>query len=193
MWRYAYEIKKDPTCNMVSTHGFMHALILVKRLRPNSLIHMAPVCSSWTWMNRGTNKRSRESPLGDTRLQYIREANVMVARCVMLALLAASLGHLFMVEQPSSLVMDAHPAFKFLLQLATHGVTRCVEIKTSMGMFGAETPKPTKLWGNPVWLPELSRRYVRAKAPTLVATAERYQDRNGVSRVKGAADLKGTQ
>jgi hypothetical protein len=27
----------------------------------------------------------------------------------------------------------------------------------------------------------------------LVATAERYQDRKGVSRVKGTADLKGTQ
>jgi len=165
--RYSYEILKCETWNMVSPIGFAHALTLLHRLRPGSLVHLAPVCSSWTWMNRGTSKRSKERPLGDESLAYIQDANRMVSRCIMIAAICICLGHVFILEQPANSLMEHHPKFRWLLDLARRGVLRTASCRTWMGMFGGCTPKPTLLYSNATWLDKLKRTFNRAEAPTL--------------------------
>lgn len=191
--RYGFEICKDTTCDMIGDEGFILAIQLLKRLRPSSLVHFAPVCSSWTWVNRGTAKRSRLDPLGDTSLAYVREANRMVARVVMLALMCSALGHVWVLEQPSSSLMDAHPKFDWLLRLGKASVLRVCKVKTWMGMFGGGTPKPTTLWGNPLWLEGLQRKYCKSEIVAEVSATEKYEDSSGKTRVKGTKDLKSTQ
>ena len=41
-------------CDWLSPHGFLHALGLGATLADGGQSTHAPVCSSWTWINRGT-------------------------------------------------------------------------------------------------------------------------------------------
>ena len=192
--RYAFEVLSNPTCDMLSAEGFLHALMLIRRLKPSSLVHLAPVCSSWVWVNRGTSKRSREHPLGDTSLAYICQANQMVSRVIMICLVATARGHTFVIEQPSSSVMDSHPKFAFMMKLAEHGLLQVHSVRTWFGMFGGESPKPTTLWGNPSWLDQLRRKYDKRAQRQGVPVTERYTDKRGALRVKGLGEnLKNTQ
>eukprot|EP00959_Pyramimonas_sp_CCMP1952_P107943 2257017-Pyramimonas_sp.AAC.1 len=35
------------------------------------------VCSTWTWLNRGSSRRSASRPLGDESRRSVRDANIM--------------------------------------------------------------------------------------------------------------------
>ena len=41
-------------------------------------MHAGPPCSSFTWLNRGTSKRSKESPNGDLSQRSVRQANLFL-------------------------------------------------------------------------------------------------------------------
>jgi len=56
------------------------ALQAVRRCLANTLIWMAPVCSSWVWVNRGTSLRNAAVPLGDPNNCGVKQGNEMVAK-----------------------------------------------------------------------------------------------------------------
>ena len=64
--------------NLLTDAGFLAACAYVLKLKPGGSLLLAPVCSSWVTINRGTSLRSPSNPLGNTDLQYIRDANQMV-------------------------------------------------------------------------------------------------------------------
>ncbi len=77
---------------------------------------MAPVCSSWTFLNRGTSGRHRSMPLGRFCLhEYVREANVMVSRCTLLAWAALAVGAFYCLEQPAGSLLQYHPRWQQLI------------------------------------------------------------------------------
>lgn len=156
------------------------------------MLHFAPVCSSWVWINRSSSGRSVADPLGDQSQPYVVQANVMVARVIYLALLGMCLGLHVIIEQPSSSIMSHHPMFKHFLALSVNKVITVHTVKTWFGMFGGTSPKPTILWGTPSWMPQLQRRLVKGKR-WLVRTATHYVDKDGCKRVVGTKNLKGTQ
>ena len=43
----------------------------VLRLKPDSLMHMGPPCTSFVWVNKATHKRSATSPYGDESKAYV--------------------------------------------------------------------------------------------------------------------------
>ena len=47
---------------------------------------LATVCSSWIHLNRGTSKRSQICPEGDRSRLYVRQANMMVSRILVLSI-----------------------------------------------------------------------------------------------------------
>ena len=58
------------------------------------------VCTSWVFMNMGTSMRSRMNIMGNERLPYVRDANIMVSRCALICELCIVLGVYFFLEQP---------------------------------------------------------------------------------------------
>ena len=65
-------------------------------------------------------------------------------------------------------------------------------LRTSMGMFGAESPKPTKLYGSMEGQQHL-RRILDGRDFEVLDIARHYIDSKGISRVQGGSDLKQTQ
>ena len=66
-----FDINNDPIMNdFLGAKGFGYAVWLVLSLRLGAQSLLAPVCSSWVWVNRGTSKRSIFKPLGDQKKDH---------------------------------------------------------------------------------------------------------------------------
>jgi hypothetical protein len=182
----------DPMLNMNSDAGFAHAVELVLRLRPGSLIWGAPPCSSFVFMSRGTTLRSQDNPLGNVEHRGVRHANMVVARLVMLLMLGLLRGCQFCVEQPGTSLMGRLACWEFLMNHFTVHMAR-----TWMCAFGAPTPKHTILWCSDVWVHKLVRKKLkltdRSATMRLPPTTIRYTSKDGRSRVQGGPGLKQTQ
>lgn len=70
---------------------------------------LAPVCSSWVFMNRATSMRTFASPLGDPQSVGVQDANRMVSRVVLLLAVAWAKGMFVIWEQPKGSLMEQHP------------------------------------------------------------------------------------
>ena len=58
------DLRRDKRHNVLQPVGLITLLALVMRLRPGALLWMAPVCSTWVWMSRGTTgRRELSGPL----------------------------------------------------------------------------------------------------------------------------------
>ena len=75
---------------------------------------VAPVCSSYVWVNRGTSRRCISCPLGNIRRTYIKLANVMVSRVALMLLLMYVKGILVILEQPQGSTLELHPRIQWL-------------------------------------------------------------------------------
>ena len=51
------DLRRDERHNVLQPVGLITLLALVMRLRPGALLWMAPVCSTWVWVSRGTTGR----------------------------------------------------------------------------------------------------------------------------------------
>ena len=99
------DVKFDAKYNILAPHGFL--VHMVKAVQCDLCSLMAPVCSSWGPINRGTSGRSLGNPAGRTSLKYVKESNTMAARCVLLMWLWAGVGTCFIVEQPANSLLYA--------------------------------------------------------------------------------------
>lgn len=109
------ELCKD--CDFLTTSGYCTALALLLRLRIKGVAWFGTPCSSWIFLSRGSTKRSRENPLGDPGSAYITSQNKIVARVVLMIKIAGYFGAHWVVEQPSSSIMDLHPTFARLRRM----------------------------------------------------------------------------
>ena len=50
------------------------------RLKENSLVILAPPCSSWVFMSRSTSGRSIDNPLGDPNRKFVAQGNEIISR-----------------------------------------------------------------------------------------------------------------
>jgi len=133
---------------------------LLLRIKPGGYLHMAPVCSSWVFINRATSCRTAANPLGDTTKGYVGTGNKQAARCSALALIASWRNLVWTLEQPASSLFHLHPRWQWLLghlQIWRHGF--------NMGAYGASSMKPSVLWANVPWVCELDRKLAREYMP----------------------------
>jgi hypothetical protein len=172
----------------------VNAVRLIVHAKPRAIVHWATVCSSWVRINKATSGRTVANPLGCTRHAYVAQANVMVSRCALLILFGMCLSLDFILEQPGTSLMFEHPRIRQLQELADAGGLRPIRsIWTWMGAFGAPTPKPTKLFGTPIWMMALKRTIRRkdfAKRTDLVTYTE---DVTGKVSYSGSTGLKSSQ
>ena len=104
--------------DLLTTRGLLHAIRAVLRLRVNSLLFLGIPCSSWVWMNRGTSKRSRTNPLGDTTVPSVAATNQLTSRCTLLVMTAVARGACWLLEQPASSLLPHHPRMAQLVHLS---------------------------------------------------------------------------
>ena len=91
--------------NMLSPAGFLFSLGVALRIIRGGFAHFAPVCSTWVWVSRHSTSRSYIHPLGRPGQQIVGEANIMVARVVLLTALLIGRGVWVTIEQPVSSLM----------------------------------------------------------------------------------------
>lgn len=186
----AADITIDPRDDILTSIGFARSLLKVAGLKRNQgLVTSACVCSTWVNCNRGTSGRSRGNPLGNFHYPSVAEANLMVSRTVLLCLFALWLGCQWLWENPVSSIVDSHPRLQAMLALRGYYMQ-----VTSLGMFGADSPKMVKLWCSQPWVLQLHRRCDRSLFPSAEGrTVIHYEDKDGVTKYKGGPLLKSSQ
>ena len=156
------------------------------RMAPNSLLWLAPVCSSWVWLNSGTARRNPLDYRGKhTEHEYIAEANKQVSRLCLLIIFAAYRGVIWILEQPRSSLLQYHDRMQGII---SNFNVWAVEV--CLGSYGAATEKPVKLFSNARWVEELVAPHDRGSGSAVApedATAVRYLDAAG--EVKGLIKL----
>ena len=86
---------------------------------------LAPVCSSWVFVNQSIAKRRTTRPLGDPQVPSVYCANVMVTRTLLLQLIFMARGIFTCLEQPAGSLMEHHPLFQRFVRcwaVFRHGV-----------------------------------------------------------------------
>ena len=178
-------------CNWLSAHGFLHALTLAMSLRDGGQSTNAPVCSSWTWINRSTSQRSVGKPLGAaSERQSVAEGNEMVARLMLYVFCLAARGAWWVVEQPAQSLLEKHPRVQ--AWCATRLLWR---VPIRMGEFGAETETPTWLYSAHWWARDVTRYRTRwwGCGDGVVQLTHVSQKQDGSLAVTGMAALKESQ
>lgn len=97
---------------------------------------LAVVCTSFSSINVGTSKRSPSTPYGDEGLAYIRLGNMLMARSLLLVYLVASLGGVFVIEQPGGSLARWFPRFEQVVR----SLVPFWEVRWWQRHYGALTP-----------------------------------------------------
>ena len=82
------DVRNSLDQDILSEAGTDYFLGCLVKLAPNSLLWMAPECSTWIWLNRTNNQRSLDQPQGETTSAAVHQANLtadFVARALKLA------------------------------------------------------------------------------------------------------------
>ena len=109
-------------------------------------MHLAPVCSSFSWINSFTHRRTAVCPLGSSEHEYVALGNALVERSVALATLAFHRGVQVLLEQPRNSQLQIHPMVQWLLEhLSSHGHDLFRQT-VYLGEYGAESLKPIWLY-----------------------------------------------
>eukprot|EP00435_Cladocopium_sp_Y103_P017229 s1834_g4.t1 len=82
--------------------AFLCAVLAILRLFPGSVVLLAPVCSSFSYMCSSQSLRVFYMPEGDEAIWWVKEGNVMSCRVTLLCWLCCALGIVFVLEQPGS-------------------------------------------------------------------------------------------
>ena len=150
-------------------------------------------------INAATSERTMSKPLGNERNKLVRDANTMTARSAMLMIFGLCMGCDVILEQPASSFMLLHPRMMQIIELSSTGCIRPLwQVQTNMGSFGAETLKPTFLFGSAPWMRKLCRdaswfRDAQSVHDIMLRLVRSQVDEFGAIKIWGAAALKGTQ
>ncbi|CAJ1348233.1 unnamed protein product [Effrenium voratum] len=123
----------------------MASVVALLSLRFAGLAHYATVCTSFCWVNRATNKRSKCFPLGTDR-GYVAAGSVMGGRTAAMCLLTWALGSAFSLEQPKSSTMEFLASWQFVIDFFKQRGDCLKAHFLNMGSFLAPSKKPTVLY-----------------------------------------------
>ena len=139
---YEFDPKQQ---NILDTVGFSNMIFYVLNLKPGSGAWVAPVCSSWVYMSRGSTGRTKSNPLGWTQYSSVVNQNILAARTVLLLLLCQARKIWWCMEQPTGSLLERHPIFQMFLKLPS---VSCHRLATSMAWFGGSIKKPTWIYSS---------------------------------------------
>ena len=94
--------------------------------------------------SRGSTLRTKSRPLGRKDSKAVQLGNLLTARALVLILIIASKGCWWVLEQPSTSLMEYHPLFQAMLRLLSGVVRKTID----MSQYGAPTKKRTFLYSS---------------------------------------------
>lgn len=190
------EFSERPEDDLLTVQGLCRATLGVLRLVVEGLAFAGLPCGSFVYLNRSSSKRSRKRPLGSQRRLYVKQANTLGARLMMLMLLTTLRSAFWETEQPGSSLFIWFPYLRFLARLFKHEVPIRVE-RFWMAWFGSRTPKPSLVVGTSPWAGKLYRKLGKADKVKLGLTSEgvvtKKRKADGSLSVSGGPKLKQTQ
>ena len=140
--------------------GFRKALSLVLRLRTGGLLWMAPVCSSWIFLNLRRTKRTRVGGprfQGNVKYVPVQEGNRMAEMAAFLFLVAVCRGVQVVVENPAASMMFNYEIFANACALWSKRYWAVLpHCRYSTAPFGSRYGKKFKLMGSHAWVLQLA-------------------------------------
>ena len=113
----------------------------------------------------------------------------MACRSALIVFVAQALGHIVVIEQPTSSLLRFHPRMQ---EAITH--VTLYRVNLYLGHYMADSAKPLTLLTNAAWLAgEILERRVRHWFPPSSDVTRRTVDEYGVRRATGDQGLKATQ
>lgn len=191
-----FDLLDGPDGDIMSMHGFFNCVRLVLKLKPRALLFGGPPCSSWVFINRATSRRSASRAMGDQKMEHVRLGNSILARWILLGMIAIARGCRWVTEQPQSSLMTACAYIRYVAL-----VIRPIfwgERRFPMVAFGHRSRKQTKCFGTAPWLPLLyrkltnkdKRRIAAAKAKSEHAMVIKRVNKKGKMTVQGGPGMK---
>ena len=99
----------------------------------------------WFLRSRGSTGRSKVHPMGSSKSASAKMGNLLCARTLILLLVCAAQGVMFVLEQPATSLMEFHDLFqRFIKLVPTH------KLLIQMCDYGSPTKKPTLLYSRPL-------------------------------------------
>ncbi|CAL1161035.1 unnamed protein product [Cladocopium goreaui] len=151
-----FDLLDGPDGDILEPKGFCQIIKKVLKIAPCGLLFGGPPCGSWVYINRATSKRQARRIFGDCSRLYVRHANTITTRWIMLGLLAASRAVQWLTEQPRSSVMMLCPYVRYAA-LALRPLCWKV-VSFPMGCYGHRSQKPSLCFGTSSWLESLSSK-----------------------------------
>lgn len=182
-----------PNYDILTTDGFFLCLLAVLSIKRGGLLWMAPPCSSWVWMSRGSTGRRPHDPMGDASIPNVQAQNKLACRVANLMYVASRRGVRTIIEQPLSSLFWKHPRVaKMLERFSFQSVT------TQLGAYGAESLKPIILRYTVPWGAKLRKQMsTKDKARLKMSEKKTYKvrtDKAGKLVTDGVKkNLKATQ
>ena len=134
--------------------GVLNHLRALLKVKDGGLLWTAQECKSLIWAARWQTARSKEWPGGHEGNPVVRKANIQVVSLALLCLVAWLRDVHFVAENPSSTLLHLLEPFYSTLRFCCGNLSA---VKTWLGAFNADTPKPLHLWGTWPSLPQLAR------------------------------------
>ncbi|CAK9017412.1 unnamed protein product [Durusdinium trenchii] len=150
---FAYDIEYNREfMDIMSPQGYALAIFAVLNTKRAGGLTLAPVCSTWVFMSRGSTLRSRARPLGSGK-GSCRTGSIMAARCAILILLAAARGVvlgvgatqrvLVPISPPHPACFEPHQGFQ---ETYSDGRLWCAFAETNLAVYRTdEWPNPNRL------------------------------------------------
>ena len=183
----AYEKDYDPVnMNILTDPGFANLIYFALIMKIGSQAVHAIVCSSWGVINRGTSKRSKGNPLGDTKVSSVREGNVMAARLCIILYINIARAVFFLVENPVNSLLEWSPRMQELAKKF-----ELLRTTIQQGNFGAFSQKPTWLYTLDDAVDSIDD-YEDPNRDKL-SLARKYESRDGRTSFAGTEHLKSSQ
>jgi hypothetical protein len=187
----AFEILLDSRLNMVSPEGFIAAIMFALQVHWGGQALLAPVCSTWVWISRGSTRRSLSFPEGLVFTSCVWEANVMACRTLLIVLLLDAKGVMVILEQPVTSILENFWAFMWISRRI-----KFYKIRISLNNFGHASTKPVWVYSNRSFIREIPKHsllYADEDCKTEPPTYLKYVNSKGKVCIDGASGLKGSQ
>ena len=117
--------ESDATEDILTKSGFVKALKAVLQIKDGGLLWMAPVCSSFVFLNSANCKRSVAWPQGNTAYAPVQEGNRMALMAGFLYAVAMLRGVHPVIEQPEGSIMFRYKPLAEVLQCFHYCVATC--------------------------------------------------------------------
>ena len=152
-----FDLNNDVAENMLTEQGFLKALELTLRLATTGMLWMAPVCSSWVFLNLKNTMR-HANIWGNRFCQAVRDGNAMAISASFLFLVSWARGVFAAMENPVNSFFFKFPPVALASRLVNgyyQTTPRCAWCSQPLGQRWLKRYKfqATSSWVSPLWMP----------------------------------------